>query len=87
MPVDDGLLRQVRLGQYSADVVRVVLDMQSAQRAQRISPYRTRTVWSIELQGQKGQERVLTNEPAAKVEATAASPWRRQRSPIPRRRQ
>ena len=29
VPVDDGLLRQVRLGQYSADVVRVVLDMTS----------------------------------------------------------
>ncbi|MGE5219424.1 MAG: N-acetylmuramoyl-L-alanine amidase [Chloroflexota bacterium] len=26
--VDDGLLRQVRIGQYSADVVRVVLDME-----------------------------------------------------------
>jgi N-acetylmuramoyl-L-alanine amidase len=29
VPVEDGLLRQVRLGQYSADVVRVVLDMNS----------------------------------------------------------
>jgi N-acetylmuramoyl-L-alanine amidase len=27
IPVDDGLLRQVRIGQYSQDVVRVVLDM------------------------------------------------------------
>ena len=25
--VDDGLLRQVRVGQYSADIVRVVFDM------------------------------------------------------------
>src|ERR1043165_3183794 len=29
MPVDDDLLRQVRLGQYGADVVRVVLDLQA----------------------------------------------------------
>ena len=29
VPVEDGLLRQVRLGQYGADVVRVVLDMNS----------------------------------------------------------
>jgi N-acetylmuramoyl-L-alanine amidase len=28
-PAEDGLLRQVRLGQYSADIVRVVLDMNS----------------------------------------------------------
>jgi len=66
----DGLLRQVRLGQYSADVVRVVLDMQSlgAHNAFLLTdPYRL----VIELQGQKGQERVLTSEPAAKVEATA----------------
>ncbi|MSP40597.1 MAG: N-acetylmuramoyl-L-alanine amidase [Deltaproteobacteria bacterium] len=29
VPVEDGLLKQIRIGQYSADVVRVVLDMQS----------------------------------------------------------
>jgi len=66
----DGLLSQVRLGQYSADVVRVVLDMQSlgAHNAFLLTdPYRL----VIELQGQKGQERLWTNEPPVKVEATA----------------
>ena len=80
VPADDGLLRQVRLGQYSADVVRVVLDMQSlgAHNAFLLTdPYRL----VIELQGQKGQERVLTSEPAAKVEATASRPMAQAKKP------
>src|SRR5580765_1034539 len=79
-PADDGRLRQVRLGQYSADVVRVVLDMQSlgAHNAFLLTdPYRL----VIELQGQKGQERVLTSEPAAKVEATASRPMAQAKKP------
>ena len=76
----DGLLSQVRLGQYSADVVRVVLDMQSlgAHNAFLLTdPYRL----VIELQGQKGQERVLTNEPPVKVEATARRSMAQTRKP------
>lgn len=55
VPVDDGLLRQVRVGQYSADVVRVVLDMTSLRDHKAfILPDPHRLV--IDLQGQKALE-------------------------------
>lgn len=55
VPVDDGLLRQVRVGQYSADVVRVVLDMTSLREHKSfILPDPHRLV--IDLQGHKGPE-------------------------------
>jgi N-acetylmuramoyl-L-alanine amidase len=52
VPVDDGLLRQVRLGQYSADVVRMVLDMNSLRDYKSFlaaDPYRL----VIDLYGQR----------------------------------
>ena len=54
VPVEDGLLRQVRLGQYSADVVRVVLDMNSLRDHKTsllTDPYRL----VIDVYGQKTQ--------------------------------
>ena len=51
--VQDGLLRQVRVGQFSADVVRVVLDMNSLREHSIFllpDPYRL----VIDIQGQKG---------------------------------
>jgi N-acetylmuramoyl-L-alanine amidase len=54
VPVEDGLLRQVRLGQYSADVVRVVLDMNSLRDYKSFlvaDPYRL----VIDVYGQRAE--------------------------------
>src|SRR5689334_17735953 len=73
MPVDDDFLRQVRLGQYGADVVRVVLDLQ-APSSQKVflltEPYRL----VIELSGQKTQERASAGESAQRTETLARKP-------------
>jgi N-acetylmuramoyl-L-alanine amidase len=74
MTIDDGLLRQVRVGQFSADVVRVVIDMTSPAEHNAIllaDPHRL----VIDIQGKKtgpatasldkGQKR--TGAPPAKV--------------------
>ena len=67
LPVDDGVLRQVRVGQYSADVVRVVLDM-NAVRAHNafIIPEPTQLVIDILAQGT--QHKAPTKEVAMRVE-------------------
>jgi len=55
VPVEDALLRQVRVGQYSPDVVRVVLDMHRLTDHNAFilpDPYRL----VIDLQGQKAAE-------------------------------
>lgn len=73
VPVDDGLLRQVRVGQYSSDVVRVVLDMNSltAHNAFMLpDPYRL----IIDVQGQSGQDRARANERPVSVEPAARKP-------------
>lgn len=72
VPVDDGLLRQVRLGQYSADVVRVVLDMTSLIDHKAFilpDPYRL----VIDLQGQTMAESSAAKEVPAKVERSPRS--------------
>jgi N-acetylmuramoyl-L-alanine amidase len=54
VPVEDGLLRQVRLSQYSADVVRVVLDMNSLRDYKSFlgaDPYRL----VIDVYGQRAE--------------------------------
>jgi len=67
VPVDDGLLRQVRVGQYSAEVVRVVLDMTSLRDHNVfILPDPHRLV--IDLHGQQTPERAAVKEEAAKGE-------------------
>src|SRR6266540_99378 len=63
VPVEDGLLRQVRLGQYSADVVRVVLDMNSLRDHKTFllaDPYRL----VIDVYGQRAQESAAVKEVA-----------------------
>jgi N-acetylmuramoyl-L-alanine amidase len=63
VPVDDGLLRQVRLGQYSADVVRVVLDMNSLRDHKTsllANPYRL----VIDVYGQRAEESATLKEVA-----------------------
>jgi N-acetylmuramoyl-L-alanine amidase len=70
IPVQDGLLRQVRVGQFKADVVRVVLDMSS------LSDYRTFLLPEpyrllIDIQGQKSAEKL------------AALPKRKEAAPSP----
>jgi N-acetylmuramoyl-L-alanine amidase len=63
VPVDDGLLRQVRVGQYSADIVRVVLDMTTLRDHKAfILPEPFRLV--IDLQGQKMAETAAVKDPA-----------------------
>ena len=73
LPVDDGVLRQVRVGQYSADVVRVVLDM-NAVRAHNafIIPEPTQLVIDILAQGT--QQKAPTKEVAMRVEPASQKP-------------
>src|ERR1043166_899749 len=59
--VEDGLLRQIRLGQFSADVVRAVLDTASVKEYsvfQLTEPYRV----VIEVQGQRTAETLASVE-------------------------
>jgi N-acetylmuramoyl-L-alanine amidase len=59
--VDDGLLRHVRVGQFTPDVVRVVLDMNSLRAHNTFllpDPYRL----VIDIQGQKGSDNVAAIE-------------------------
>jgi N-acetylmuramoyl-L-alanine amidase len=71
--VNDGLLRQVRLGQYTAEVVRVVLDMESLAAHNAFilpDPYRL----IIDVAGQRSSDRPSTGQAPARVEpATRAS--------------
>ncbi len=72
VPVDDGLLRQVRLGQYSGDIVRVVLDMNSVRDHNAFllaDPDRL----VIDVYGSKAQERIAVRE----LSATSASSGRK----------
>ncbi|HWH79023.1 MAG TPA: N-acetylmuramoyl-L-alanine amidase [Candidatus Binatus sp.] len=65
VPVDDELLRQVRVGQYSTDVVRVVLDMNSVRSHKAFllpDPYRL----VIDVEGQRLPEKSLPNEVVTK---------------------
>ena len=68
--VDDGLLRQVRVGQYSAEIVRVVLDMTSLRDHKVFilpDPYRL----VVDLQGQKAPEVTNAKDEPAKAERSA----------------
>jgi N-acetylmuramoyl-L-alanine amidase len=73
LAVDDGVLRQVRVGQYSADVVRVVLDM-NALRAHNafIIPAPTQLV--IDILGQGAQQKAPAKEVAMRVEPASQKP-------------
>jgi N-acetylmuramoyl-L-alanine amidase len=59
--VDDGLLRNVRVGQFTPDIVRVVLDMNSLRAHNTFllpDPYRL----VIDIQGQKGSDNTASVE-------------------------
>ena len=73
LAVDDGVLRQVRVGQYSADVVRVVIDM-NALRAHNafIIPEPTQLV--IDILGQGAQQKSPVKEVATRVEPASQKP-------------
>ena len=65
VPVEDGLLKQIRIGQFSPDVVRVVLDMHSLREHKAFilpDPYRL----VIDVQGQKAPEPSTTKEAPTK---------------------
>jgi len=69
LPAEDQLLRQVRVGQYGADVVRVVLDLTSVRDHKAFilpEPYRL----VIELQGQKMPDTAPLMEEPAKAETS-----------------
>lgn len=72
IPVEDGLLRQVRIGQFNQDVVRVVLDITNLGAHNAfILPDPHRLV--IDIYGQKAMQSVALKEPPAKAD----SPQRR----------
>ena len=73
LSVDDGVLRQVRVGQYSADVVRLVLDM-DALRAHKafIIPAPTQLV--IDILGPRTQPNAPAKELATRVEPPGQKP-------------
>lgn len=63
--VEDGLLKQIRIGQYSADTVRVVLDMHSLRAHNAFifsDPYRL----VLDVQGQKALESRSAKETPAR---------------------
>ena len=65
VPVEDGLLKQIRIGQYSADVVRVVLDMHSLRAHNAFvlpDPYRL----VVDVQGAKAPVESSAKEAPAK---------------------
>ena len=64
VPVEDEFLRQVRVGQYSADVVRVVLDMQTLRNHKTLllsDPYRL----VIDVEGQRQPDKLASTEKEA----------------------
>ncbi|HEX9788285.1 MAG TPA: N-acetylmuramoyl-L-alanine amidase [Candidatus Binatia bacterium] len=72
IPVDDGLLRQVRIGQYSQDVVRVVLDVNHLGSHNAFvlpDPYRL----VIDIYGREG----MNNGAPKAAPARSAAPQRR----------
>lgn len=84
VPVEDGLLRQVRVGQYSAEVVRVVLDMMSLRDHKAfILPDPHRLV--IDLQGQTAAETTVVREEPAKAERSArpGAPVKNKKASLP----
>jgi len=78
--VEDGLLRQIRIGQYSADVVRVVLDMHSLRGHNTFmlpDPYRL----VIDVQGQKVPQTTATKEAPAKKAPAGRKPETKEKKP------
>ena len=75
VPVDDSLVRQARVGQYSAEVVRVVLDLTSLRDHNAFmlpDPHRL----VIDLHGQQTPERAAVGEKATEGEKLPGSALR-----------
>ena len=66
-PMDDGLVRQVRVSQYSAEVVRVVLDLTSVQNHNAFMLLDPRRL-VIDLHGQQTPEPAVIKRGTAKAE-------------------
>jgi N-acetylmuramoyl-L-alanine amidase len=67
--VDDGVLRQLRVGQFTADVVRIVIDLTTLGEHNAVllaDPYRL----VIDIQGQKNAEAVAAIDKSKKRTAT-----------------
>jgi N-acetylmuramoyl-L-alanine amidase len=67
--VDDGVLRQLRLGQFTADIVRIVIDLTTLGEHNAFllaDPYRL----VIDIQGQKNAEAVVAVDKSKKRTAT-----------------
>ncbi|MBM4299445.1 MAG: N-acetylmuramoyl-L-alanine amidase, partial [Deltaproteobacteria bacterium] len=82
VPVEDGLLKQIRIGQYTPDVVRVVLDMQSLRDHKAFilpDPYRL----VVDVQGQKAAETSAVKESRAKKVPTARKSQAKEKKPAP----
>jgi len=82
VPVEDGLLKQIRIGQFSPDVVRVVLDMHSLRDHNAFilpDPYRL----VVDLQGQKAPQASAAKEAPAKKPTAARKPQAKQKNPTP----
>jgi len=70
LPVDNSILRRIRFGQYSADVVRVVLDM-NGPRAHQAFMIAHPTQLVIDILSHGSSQRSPANEVAAKPELAA----------------
>ena len=67
LPVDGGVLRQIRVGQYSADVVRVVLDM-NALKAHRVFMIADPTQLVIDILTHEAQQKSPAKETVSRAE-------------------
>jgi len=77
--VDDGVLRQLRVGQFTADVVRIVIDLTTLGEHSAFllaDPYRL----VIDIQGQKNSEAVAAADKSKKKTATLPE---RAKLPVP----
>ena len=82
IPVEDGLLRQVRIGQYNQDVVRVVLDITNLGAHNAfVLPDPHRLV--IDIYGQKAVQSVALKEPPAKADSPQRKAPARLAKPAP----
>jgi N-acetylmuramoyl-L-alanine amidase len=80
--VEDGLLRQVRIGQYNQDVVRVVLEITNLGAHNAfILPDPHRLV--IDIYGQKAAQSVALKEPSAKADSPQRKAPARLAKPAP----
>lgn len=82
VPVEDGLLKQIRIGQYTAGTVRVVLDMHSLREHKAFilpDPYRL----VVDVQGQKAPEVSAAKEPLARKSPAARKPPLKDKKPAP----